>query len=249
MNIGDLCNIVKREGRYGSTAVTNDQATLDILNSINVRRKRIWQKWDWYWVLDAIQFNVASGTTQYAVQTVSGNAIGKIYILTLADNSVSPANVSLLKQITLEKYYEWEINEDSKLPGLPDRYVNIGLGANGLFNVIISPSPSAAYTIQGYGKKILTTNVLADIIANTALDFFPDAICENVLLDGVLADIAMIQGDMPSYAGLNSAFEAKLKALVQEEAEALQDHGEWTDGPPDYYIYAQRHRRSGTNVV
>lgn len=250
MGINDFMGILKREGRYGTPGETGDQATLDILNSINVRRKRIWARFDWAWALEALSFALTVGSEgPYSVTSVSGALVDRITDLYPVDTTVTP-NVKgqPLVQTTRQDYYGW-VAAGPQVNSPPIKYVNIGRSAAGLWQILVGPPPATATTVKGWAKKILTTFALADVIANTSFDYFPDGVIENVLKDGCQSDIERIQGNLVEAARLDQAFEAKLEKLVMEQAGVGRDDSPIAAPPPDHYRWKKRRRsKYGTGV-
>lgn len=254
MGINDFMGILKREGRYGTPGETGDQPTLDILNSINVRRKRIWARFDWAWALEALSFALTVGSQgPYSVTSVSGALVDRITDLYPVDTSVTP-NVSgkPIIQTTRQDFYGWVVAGQSGTPvfqGPPLRYINVGRSAAGLWQIMVGPAPATATTVKGWAKKILTTFTLADVVANTAFDYFPDGVIETVLKDGCQSDIERIQGNLTEAARLDQAFEAKLEKMLMEQAGVGKDDSPITTPPPDAYRWKKRMRASGGTGV
>ncbi len=262
MLINDFINVVKRERRYGTFAtivngvVTSgtitDQPTFDILNEVNIRRKRIWLKWDWKWMMEELAIPVVPGTVKYGVTSKSGNAIDRIKYLFPTDPSVNPP-VSGDEIIELEPGEFNNLTQSQGItpavPNVPRRYMNRGQNAAGQWQITIWPSPPVAFTISGFAKGILKTFTLADLTAGTAFDYFPDGVVEDVLLDGVSSGVLAIQGQEAEAARLDMQFESKCKLLVGEQAGVARDNSPITSPPPDYYTSRQRMRsKRGTGV-
>ena len=238
MKVNDFCNMVKRASRYGSTGTTADQPATDILNSINLRRKRIWAKWNWPWALTALSETLVAGTTEYTLTT----KVDRITDLYIVDNSVSPNEIEgPLKQCTRQDFLRW-VATGTQTNGIPDKYINLGLASTGYWQVKINPPPQASLLLKGWGKKILATYTSADLVANTDFDYFPDGIIEDVLWDGVLSDACRIQGETDEAARLDMSFEHKLKLLVQEQAGAATDDTAIASPVPDGYRWKKQQR-------
>jgi hypothetical protein len=250
MNIGDFMQVVKRQGRYGTPAVLTDQATLDIIAAIDIRRKRIWSYWNWQWALEPLAFAITVGNTSYVVTSASGALVDRITDLIPRDLTVSPVvSAPPLQQLERQDFYAWAASIPSDAPTVPSKYVNLGRNAAGNWQIEIAPSPSQAFTMAGYAKKILTSFVLTDFQANTAFDYFPSGVIENLLLEGVLADIARIQGEKDTALTMDSNFERKLNMLKAEQDNAGRDDSGITTPPPDSIRFKYRHRsRRGTGV-
>lgn len=250
MNIADFLNIIKREGRYGTVNDNTDQAATDILNSINIRGKRIWSAHDWAWALEELSFALTVGSNGvYSVTSVSGSLVDRITDLYPVDTTVTPNTTGKpLRQVTRQDYYGW-VGAGSQIPGDPTRYVNLGRNSAGLWQVLIAPPPATATTIKGWAKKILTTYVAADLTANTAFGYWPDGIIEGILKDGVLSDVERIQGNVPESARLDQSFEFKIKMLVDEQTNVGRDDGPLDNPVPDMYREKKRKRsKTGTGV-
>lgn len=250
MFLNDFMNVVRREARYGVVGTTNDQATLDILAEVNIRRKRIWKKADWPWALEQLATPLtASSQGPYSVLAKSGNLVDRITDLIPQDTTVTPPIFGPpLQEQTRQDFYAWS-NTQIPVPDTPSKYINLGRNAAGQWQILLWPSPVQNFTLAGWAKKILTTFVLADVTGNTAFDYFPDGIVEDVLLDGVLAGVLRIQGETAMSERLDQAFEMKLKSLVLEQRGAGQDNSGVTSPPPDYWKWKSRARKAGGTTV
>lgn len=250
MNLNDFMGMLKREGQYGTPGDTGDQPTLDILNSINVRRKRIWAKHDWAWALEELSFALTVGSKgPYSVTAISGLLVDRITDLYPVDTTVTPNTTGKpLIQVTRQDFYGWSA-AGTPVNGAPLRYINVGRNAAGNWQIMLAPPPASATTLKGWAKKILSTFTLADVVANTAFDYFPDGIVESVLKDGCQSDIARIQGDKVEAARLDEAFEAKLNMMKTEQAGVGHDDSPITTPPPDMYRWKKRARASNPTGV
>lgn len=249
MLVSAFVSAMKRETRYGDPAVTDDTPTADVVDKINVRRKRIWSKWDWKWAREPLSFAVTPGTSDYVVHATAGAAVIVDRILDIIPNdpAVSPAVTGKpLDEVDYREFYTWLATEPDA-PSVPTKYINLGLNAAGFWQVRIWPSPASAFTMHGYAKKVLTTYTVADIAAGTAFDYFPDGVVDNVLRDGVKSLLYEIQGEKVEAARLDLSFENKLNELVQEQAGVATDDSGVTSPPPDSYRWAKR-MRGGTGV-
>ncbi len=244
MNITDFITVIKRECRYGTPAVITDQPTADILAEINIRRKRAWAKWDWAWSLEAISFPLTAGVTQYSVLTVSGNPVDRITDLYPSATNLTPAIPGRpIQEITRQQFYTRLADYPPALTiDQPRRYINVGRNANGQWQVIFDAVPNTAMQILGWGKAILKTFVQADVVANTAFDYFPDGVVEDTLLDGVKSGIYAIQGNDAESSRLDQSFEMKLKMLVQEQDNAATDNSGITSPMPQAWIRMRARR-------
>ena len=244
MNLNDFIVVVKRECRYGDPGATTDQATADILAEVNIRRKRIWRKFDWAWAMEELSFSLTTSTNRYAVTALADptKVVDRLSTLYPIDTSVTP-NVKgePLVQLPLHEYYRW-CASGTQMPDFPSRYVNFGRNSAGLWTIEVWPTPARAMTMGGWAKKILTTMTAADVAANTSFDYFPDGVVEDVLLDGVKSGIFHVQGADAEAARLDLAFEAKLKLLVSEQAPAGLDNSPPTSPVPDHYRAKKRQR-------
>lgn len=245
MHVCDFMDMVKRESRYGSPSVLTDQATLDILASIILRRARVWAKWSWPWSKEPLSFTVGSSTDEYAATATSGNKYARILVL------VPKSGTTIYKpliQMEEREFYDWFASQQPAVPDAPTRYINTGLNASGIWTVKIWPKPESAFTIFGSGKKNLAALTIADVTGNTEFDYFPDGIIEDVLFDGVLGDAHKLQGNDAEGARLDMAFEYKLKQKVQEQVDAARDDTPITSPVPDMYRHNKR-ARGGTSVA
>ncbi len=251
---------VKRESRYGGSpvvtgpAAANDGPTNDILTSLNARRKRIWRKSDWPWSYEKLVFSVVPGNNIYSVAAVSGKQIDRIQNIIPNDPTASPPVAGKsLKQRTYRQFFDEIADYDPTYPGLPVKYLNLGQ-VNGVWQVQIWPGPTVPFKMGGSAKGVLNTFLIGDVTgvapfsagnttgaANPPLDYFPDGVIEDILFEGVMGDVGMIQGDKAGYETAEASFEAKLKLLAAEEANAAKDNTPITSPLPAVV----RRRRAG----
>lgn len=250
MGINDFANIIKRQGRYGLPATLTDTATTDILSSINVRRKQIWSYWNWSWVLEQLAIPIIVNQTQYTVVAKSGNPIDRITDLIPQDASVVPAVWGPpLDELERQDFFTWFAAQPQNTPDIPAKYVNIGMDANQRWQIILAPAPAQAFTMSGYAKKKLATYTIADINANTPMDYFPDGVVEFVLIDGCLSDIFHIQGQDVESARLDTQFNAKLLGMkVGQDNASRDDSGIVQTPPPPMRWKARMRNKSGTGI-
>jgi hypothetical protein len=248
--LNDFISILKRVGHYGSPAVITDQATTDILNAVNVRGARIWGAADWKWQREVLAFGVTPGTTQYGVTAKSGNPIDRILDIIPVDKTVSPSiSAAPLEQMEIGDFY-LKCSQVNVIPDIPQKYINIGQDANGIWQIIIWPSPSSAFTMSGYAKAVLYTYLQSDVVANTAIKYFPNGVILDALMAGCLIDIGRIQGMSPETAlGAESAWESKIKHLIGEQIGVASDNSPKTAPMPDRIVRRMMNRnRRGTSV-
>jgi hypothetical protein len=264
MKLVDFVTWIKRESRYGGSPVITgpaaaaDQPTLDILTSLNARRKRIWRKpGGWPWVVTQISFPVVPGNTVYSVlPAVAGQGIDRIYnLIPIPQGSNPPVSGEPLKLRTARQFAQdtrdYYQNIAPNAPGTasflstPTIYKNLGQNAAGLWTIQLWPSPAAAFTMGGDAKGILNTFLIGDVTgippfspgnttgaANPPLDYFPDGVIEDILFEGVMSDVERIQGDPAQAASLNGSFEGKVKLLAAEESAAASDNTPITRSMP-----------------
>lgn len=254
MLLNDFLYMAKRVSRYGGApvitgpAAAQDGPTIDVLAFTNARRKRIWRKpGSWPWFVEQISFPVVPGTVTYSVTAKSGNKIDRIQNLIPNDPTVIPPVSGLpLKRrterqffIDIRDYYQSPTPQGPAGPtfiAIPDRYYNLGQ-VNGLWQIRLWPSPSQTFTMGGSAKGVLNTFLIGDVTGvppfsagnvaqaiNPPLDYFPDGVIEDILLEGVWSDIKRTMGDEAGGNLLNSSFEAKIKLLAAEEADAARDN-------------------------
>lgn len=251
IKLADFINILKRQSRYG-TPSTVDQAQTDILNSINIRGARIWGYKDWRWNMEPLSFAVAPAINAYTVAAASGNPIDRIHSLIPHDTTVAPPVLGTpLQELSVEDFYEKTQQASPVLTGNPPQYYcNLGMDANMAWQILIAPTPSAAFTMTGYAKAVLYTYLAADVTANLAFKYFPNGVILDALLAGCLIDIGMIQG-MTAETRLSAegAWEAKIQHLASEQMGVARDNSPITTPPPPWYTARQRMRsKRGTGV-
>ena len=234
MTLATLVQLVKRQARHGDLNVTTDQISIDIVNYINLRARRIWRRWNWDWLMEEISISVAVGTIDYTL----ASTVGTILILT-PDNGVGQ-----LKRTTFKRYHQWQKDEDDST-GVPSRYMSIGRSSTKAIRIRIWPSPSAATTIRGWGKTKWTSYVVGDISTNTEIQFMPEEFL-NVVLLGVLANVAESQGNKVEAQEKEQRFKNELDDMIPDEENKPDE--ELSSPPPDLYIFNKR-GRSGTQVL
>ncbi len=273
MGITDFITWIKRESRYGGSPVITgaaaaaDLPTIDILTSLNARRKRIWRKpGNWPWFIEQISFPVVPGTVTYSVNTVSGNKIDRIQSLIPIPTSANPPVLGdPLDQKTERQFAkatrDYYSNPPNGVPGQPAYtapptiYKNLGQ-TNGIWKVQLWPSPSSPFTMGGSAKGLLNTFLIGDVtgvapfsagnvagIANAPLDYFPDGVIEDILFEGVMADVQKILGNLPAGAAGDQSFEGKVKLLAAEEANAAVDDTPITRPLPSMVLRRMNRRR------
>jgi hypothetical protein len=240
INLGDFISHSKREGTYGNVAIppaqyATDQPTIDILASINKRATRIWARADWKWSQELLAFNITPAVRQYSVLAVSGNPIDRIKSLIPYDKTGTYLRGAPIRERTIESFY-------SKLPEQRDGtpctanvitdYCNIGQDAAGNWNVIVYPLPNIASKMGGYAKAVLYTYLMADVVANIPIKYFPNGVVLDSLYEGVMSDIAKIRGQDVEAIRLDQSFEAKVKRLVGEQIGVATDNSPITTALP-----------------
>ena len=243
LGVADFIKIAKRESRYGLVGTTGDQATTDVLNELNIRRKRIWAYWNWKWALEKLSFAIAINTTQYTVAAASGNPIDRITDLIPQDSTVTPAVwAAPLQELERQDFYSWWAAQPSDSADIPAKYVNLGMDANQAWLIEVAPKPSQAFTMKGFAKKKLATYTAADITANTLMDYFPDGVVETVLLDAVLSGIFHIQGMDAVAAQIDAEMNRELLQMKTEQDMADKDDSGIVTKPPPSMIWKRRSR-------
>lgn len=233
--LSKLVSVCKRRGQYGDINNTSDQVTQDILDSYFERASRLWRAWDWDFSLQEISETLVAGTADY---TLSVTNIGKIILLFIDGQD------DHLRPLTLKRYHQWA-RRKGEGNGEVTHYVKLGRSSAGAFKLKLYKTPADAGTLEGYGKKKLSRYVLADIAANTGIEYFPDDYID-VIITGILSDIAEIKGNKVEAQAKEALFVSKMAELIPDEAN--QPDEEWSSPPPDRYINAKR-SRGGTRVV
>lgn len=252
MNLNDFIIWVKQEGRYGNAPVQNtaqDLPTLNILTSLNARRKRIWRKSDWPWSYAQLSFLISPGTVIYNVAAVGGVSIDRIHNLIPNDPTANPpVSGKALEQRTERQFFNemqgyYQPPQPAGNPGapvytaIPTKYLNLGKTPAGIWQVRIFPSPSSSFLMGGSAKGVLNTFLIGDVTgvaplsagnitgaANPPLDYFPDGVIEDILFEGVMGDVAACQGNAAEAVRRDGVFENKLRLLAAEEADAAKDN-------------------------
>lgn len=260
MGITDFVNWMKKESAYGTPGLNTDTPTSDILTSVNARRNRIWRKpGGWAWSVAQLAIPMTPGQVVYAVTPKTpGQGIDRINNLIPNDPTVSPPVAGrALVQRTERQFYDEIQGCSPTYKGIPTKYLNLGQ-VNGLWNVRVWPGPATAFTMGGSAKGILNTFLIGDVTgvapfspanvaqaANAPFDFWPNGVVEDILFEGVLSDIRFIQQRPQEAAALNASFEAKVKLLAAEEADAAKDNTPLTTKLPALVRRRMLSRRRG----
>ncbi len=234
IKLGDFVVHLKREGKFGQIAITNDQPTADILTSINKRLAPIWARHEWTWGRELLAFDLAANVRQYAVTSVSGNKIGRIQDLIPYDSTGTFLNGQPLKQRTTRKFFELHgtprglaASPDYSIEGGPAEYYQVDVDATNVRNVVIWPTPQRVSKMGGFAKGLLTSYTIADIVANNPILYFPNDLVLDSLFAGCMIDIALIQGmTVENSFALEGAWKRKISDLVSDAA------GDATDNTP-----------------
>ena len=257
MKLGDLVNQVKRECRYGTSGLNTDQQTVDILARAVTSLKEIWSAWDWPWALEKISFAVNPNATQYLVASASGNLVDRITDLIPQDPTTAPATWGApLQEMERQEFYAWFAQQvpasaNNSAPGVPTKYVNLGLdpAGSGLWQIEIAPLPATGFLMKGFAKKLLVTPLIQDVIANNAIPYFPDGVIDYCLLDGIKAGVYEIQGSAAQAQAFDASFQRKIQKKIAEQSNAGRDDSGITVPPPDSWRWRQRMRaQRGTGV-
>jgi hypothetical protein len=240
IKLGDFVAHLKREGRYGQVANTNDPPTNDILTSINKRLVPIWARHEWEWGREPLSFNIVAGVRQYDVASASGNAIGRIQDLIPFDSSGTFLNGKPLKQRTTRKFFElhgadWGAQAQYDIGDYagPKEYYQVGVDATNKRSIVLWPTPSAASKMGGYAKGLLASYTLADLVANNPILYFPNDLVLDALFSGCMIDIAMLQGMTVENAfSLEGAWKNKIRDLVSDAAGDSKDNTPITTALP-----------------
>ncbi len=257
MNLADFINQVKRETRYGTSGLNTDTATLDILARVNTARKEIWSAWNWPWSLEALSFTVTPNTAQYLVRAASGNFVDRITDLIPQDPTTAPPTWGApLQELERQEFYAWFAQQtpptaNNSTPGVPTKYVNLGLdpAGTGLWLIELAPLPAAGFLMKGYAKRLLSTYLIQDVNNNVAMGYFPDGVIDYCLLDGVKAGVYEIQGTMDAAKRYDDSFRVKIQRKIAEQGNAGRDDSGITAPPPDAWRWKQRMRNRGGSGV
>lgn len=231
MTLAEFVEFIKREKKYGdylSTAYT-DQATKDIIASLNKRSYKFWRKWYWDWNINELSQSVAANASSITLAT----ADAQILLLTIQ------GKVGSLRPMSFKYYMDWKKTSTDE-PGTPKRYIRLGYTSAGLIKIKPWPTPSEAFTLEGWTRPMITKYSVTDIAANTGIAYFPNHV-QDILQDGVMADISLLSGDKDMFKVHDNDFDAGIELLIGEEQRARPD-----EDPPNVlpsYIRRRQHLR------
>ena len=235
MTLAELIENVKRKCNFGSLSVTSDQATKDVLRSINNRRFEFWREYPWEWALEEISFTQAASTIDKTLAATIGDVV-MLYV----------AGQGEIKRTTFKEYATWLLDRsETQVPGEISHYLRNGRTSGNAIKLKFYRTPSEATAIVGWGKTRVSAYAVADIATNTGLEVFPVE-THDVLENGVLADIFTIQKDVR--AGMHESWwQQGLDKL--KETEANQIDRPLRSQPSDYQRHQVRRRGRGTSVT
>jgi hypothetical protein len=234
MTLSELVSLVKRTARAGSTSVTNDQVTADIILFTNNKGFELWRRWPWDWSYTEISYSQGAGVSD---KTFDGTyaTIGAIECLA--------AGGAPLDNLNFKEYLRWWKDEEDS-PGSISKYIRIGRDSSGYLKIRFWPTPASATTITGWGKNRFTKYAVADIATNTALTFFPEE-THQILYEMVLGEQFRVMNDNRYASQINLA-NAMILELIAEEM--TQKDQQSKSPPPALFRFGSR-KRGGTTVV
>lgn len=257
IGIGDLAKRIVREGQYGSLASLGqltDQPSIDIINSINSRMAPIWGRGDWKWTNEAISIVLVPLQRTYNVGTVSGNLIDRIKDIIPYDPTNTFLQGAPLKEHTARDFYQyvaqprWDGNSvggpASYNQGYPSDYYIVGL-VNGVWSIQVDPVPITAGKLGGFAKSLRTIYTTADIIANTAIAYFPNDVVIDPLFYGCMIDIGLIRQILTATTSIpaEQTFKRKIDQLWSDQSEVATDNTPPTTRLPNTVVRLRRRGR------
>ena len=232
MDLAGLLRRVKRRTGYGDVNNTADQATLDLIDSVNDRSFEIWDWHDWDWRENETVVNLVSGTKDYTLGATDGDVI-------LIDPG---SGRKPLKKFTKRAYREWwSTRESDDDGGEVFGYIPIGRDASDNLKLRFVHTPTAAATVTVTTKKRLTVLTIADL--TTEIAYFPEE-HQSILELCVRADAYELLGK-PDVAELRLQ-RADLALVRLVGRETAKPDGTIKMPPPSYYRRRRRLRGTGT---
>jgi hypothetical protein len=231
---------IKRETGYGSIAVTNDQATQDILTSINERKFEFWRYFNWTFSLNAVVITTVSNQQDYTLAALDGPII----------DLWGRTTMTKLRRYSNREYLQWvaDPNQSGEDLGGVFGYVEVGRDSSDRAKIRLVHTPeNTGDVIDGFSKKRLTTYAVADIATNTLIEFFP-AETHGILLTGSKADIYEILKNENASARHEAKFKAALQLLVGQEGN-MPDRRINIRLPSMYRRRKRNRARGGTGVA
>jgi len=234
MDLSTFVKTVKRQTSHGRLTVTNDQATKDIIDSLNARGFEAWRRHDWEFSLLELSITLVADQKDYTLDATAGSVI-----VLYGNESGLP-----LKRFTHREHLRWWRNFNGA-PGTVFGYVHIGrVAATGAIKIRMVNTPGGEGTILGWAKMKLVPYVVADIATNTGLTFFPEEF-HNTLLYGVKSDIYEIQGKKDLGLVQDRKYSLTIgQAIIDEEG---SPDAQLTSPPPP--MYRKRQRTRGGTIV
>lgn len=233
MNVADFLRDIKGKSRYGDQTSIADTQESQLLDSLNLKAGRVWDK-GWPWNLEELAFAIVPGTARFLVSAKSGNKFSRILDLIPQDATVSPTVWGKpLEQCTRRDFYGKYAQPanpgngqlSGQTSGPPCRYVNLGLdpAGSGLWRIEVAPLTMQNFTMAGWAVALRVPYTMADVQANNPMTFFPQDVVDDLLTTGVLSDAFHYAGNDAEAARLDSMFESKLNQKVQEQIAAAED--------------------------
>ena len=231
-----LFDRVKRDSGLGEVGdySTTSQANLDLLDFLNQRDLKIWNRWNWDFSETEIDYTQSATV---AAKTLP-STIGEIIILTINGGEEIPEK-------TKRQYHKWNARRDTETEtGEIIGFYRVGRDSTGALKIRFFPAPESDTTIKGWGRTRRTPYTTADITAATSIAYYPDEF-QAMLYDFMLADALGVTRDArqrEQLARAEKALDDAVKAVANRETLVP------TNPPPDLIVYGRR-KRGGTSVV
>ena len=226
---------IKRDCAFGTTSVTSDRATADIIRSLVRHCKRVAKRWPWDWLIKLFDVNVTA-----AAQNITLDAdIDRIW--GIGDN-----NSGRLKKVSIKQMLDWHTPASSEADtNVVGYFCHIGRDTTTGARIIrVLGNPSSAAVLPAYCLKKFTPLTVADIATPANFLPFPDEVID-VIGDFVRSDVERIQGKMTWETHKKLAQEDLTELIGDEQSDPSDDV---TTPLPDYYRKKRNARRSGKVV-
>ncbi len=211
MNLSAAVETLKRWTGYGTVAVTNDQATEDIVRSINGAEGEAWLFKPWHYSLNEREITTVLAQRDYTLQASDG------YIEVIYPQA---GGLPLVK-FTRKRYLDFQRAEsDAEDTGGVFGYIHNGRDSDDKLKLRLVRTPASAGDVFiAWTKKRLTEYAVGDIATNQRMQYFPNEAHEAILV-GAEARIRKIQGKKEEMLIARAEFLNRLGDLWKTEGDA-----------------------------
>ena len=161
MTVNDAVKRVKDRSHKGDVDVTTDETTNQILRAINDARRDVINRTPKDWLRKTGSFATVSGTSTYSLASDSNGPL--FFRYTTSNTDYFP------KKIDTEREFYQKIYNSNTSNNKPRYYFDAGRDSSGYHQIILFPTPDAAYTINYVYMKDPTLTDISSSDFNTQI--------------------------------------------------------------------------------